>query len=363
MFMQLARYNTQQTYSWNYEHAPDPVIVDEPRVPGKWTYCGRPVGSPLAIAAGPLLNGRWCLYYAGLGFDTVTYKTVRSGLRPCYPLPNLQPVRAAEPLEGDRVLQAAPEFEGSWAVSFGMPSQPPEVWRRDIAETRRHLPPHKLLSVSVVGTVQPDWSIEQLAEDYATCSQDAAEHGADVIEINLSCPNVNTCDGQLYQQPRDAAVIARRVRQAIGDKPLVAKVGYFARPAESERLLEALAGDVTAIAATNCIAAKVVDGAGRAFFDGQPRGIAGKSILDACVRQTEMIADGVAQLGLVMRVIGVGGIFTAGDVCRYVSAGAEAVQLATAAMIDPEVGLKIRSALQQQLAAPFAHESSFAKQG
>ena len=82
--MQPARYDPSQTYAWNYDHAPDPVPADEPPVPGSWTYCGRPVGSPLAIAAGPLLNGRWCLYYAGLGFDVVTYKTVRSGLRPCY---------------------------------------------------------------------------------------------------------------------------------------------------------------------------------------------------------------------------------------------------------------------------------------
>ncbi len=340
--MPLARYDPRRTYAWNYDHAPDPVPADEPPVPGSWTYCGLPVGSPLAIAAGPLLNGRWCLYYAGLGFDVVTYKTVRSGLRPCYAMPNLLPVRADAQHDGNETLQAAAEFEGSWAVSFGMPSQPPDVWRHNVAETRRRLPTDKLLSVSVVGTVQPDWTIERLAEDYAACARDAVENGADTIEINLSCPNVSTCDGQLYQQPRDAAVIARQVRQAIGQTPLVAKIGYFSHPAESERLLTALAADVTAIAATNCIVATIVDDGGQAFFDGQPRGIAGKSILDASVRQTEMIAEQIVRQGLSLRVIGVGGIFTAGDVRRYLSAGAEAVQMATAAMIDPEVGLKIR---------------------
>jgi dihydroorotate dehydrogenase len=345
--MQPPRYDPTQTYAWNYEHAPEPVAVDEPPVPGEWTYCGLSVGSPLSIAAGPLLNGLWCLYYAGLGFDVVTYKTVRSGLRPCYAMPNLLPVRPDAQHGGNETLQAAAKFEGSWAVSFGMPSQPPEVWRRDIVDTRRRLPPNKLLSVSVVGTVQPGWTIERLAEDYAACARDAVEHGADTIEINLSCPNVSTCDGQLYQQPSDAAVIARQVRDAIGPTPLVAKIGYFSHPAESERLLTALAADVTAIAATNCIVAKVVDGEGRAYFDGQPRGIAGKSILDASVRQTEMIAEQIAKQGLGLRVIGVGGISTADDVRRYLSAGAEAVQLATAAMIDPEVGLKIRRALRE----------------
>jgi dihydroorotate dehydrogenase len=240
------------------------------------------------------------------------------------------------------VLPAADEFEGSWAVSFGMPSQPPEVWGPDIAAARRSLPAHKLLSVSVVGTVQPGWSIERLADDYAACARTAVEHGADAIEINLSCPNVSSCDGQLYQQPRDAAIVAGHVRQSIGRAPLVAKIGYFSHADDSQRLLDALAPLVTAVAATNCIVAKIFDREGRGLFEGQPRGIAGKAILDASVRQTELIAEQIARLGLGLRVIGVGGIFTAGDVRRYLAAGAEAVQLATAAMIDPEIGLTIR---------------------
>src|SRR5262245_3560124 len=86
------RYDICQTYDWNYEHAPEATHVPVPDVGGEWTFCGLPVASPLGIAAGPLLNSRWLLYYASLGFDVLTYKTVRSGHRECYPLPNLQPV-------------------------------------------------------------------------------------------------------------------------------------------------------------------------------------------------------------------------------------------------------------------------------
>ena len=67
------------------------------------------------------------------------------------------------------------------------------------------------------------------------------------------------------------------------------------------------------------------------------------------MRQTELIAEQIAHRGLSMSVIGVGGIFTAYDVRRYLDAGAESVQLATAAMIDPEVGLKIRSAFRERI--------------
>ena len=68
--------------------------VDVPMYPGTWDFCGLPVDSPLGIPAGPLLNSRWILYYAGLGFSVLTYKTVRSAFRASYERPNLIPVAA-----------------------------------------------------------------------------------------------------------------------------------------------------------------------------------------------------------------------------------------------------------------------------
>src|SRR3954465_12214060 len=131
--MQLARYDTSQTYRWNYDHAPEPPAgLDVPPLAGRWTSCGLRVASPLAIAAGPLLNGRWILYYAALGFDVLTYKTVRSRFRACYAMPNLQPVTSKSLDHDNAVLPANAGMEGSWAVSFGMPSKSPEVWRADV---------------------------------------------------------------------------------------------------------------------------------------------------------------------------------------------------------------------------------------
>ena len=65
----MPRYDTTQSYRWNYDHPPGPVDVVVPDVPGAWTFLGRPVPSPLGVPAGPLLNGRWILYYAALGFE------------------------------------------------------------------------------------------------------------------------------------------------------------------------------------------------------------------------------------------------------------------------------------------------------
>ena len=106
-----------------------------------------------------------------LDSTVLTYKTVRSVARECYPRPNLQPVRCGPLLKVDSDLRTSNEMLGSWAVSFGMPSKTPAEWRTDIEATRNLLHPEKRLSVSVVGSVQEGWTIDDLAEDYAQCAR------------------------------------------------------------------------------------------------------------------------------------------------------------------------------------------------
>lgn len=347
--LSFPRYQSRQSYCWNYEHAPQLPTELPPvaAVPGEWTFCGKPVPSPLGIPAGPLLNGHWILYYAALGFDVLTYKTVRSVPRECYPLPNLQPVQTG-PLKGDEtVVPLGEEMTGSWAVSFGMPSMSPDEWRRDIEWTRQHLPSEKLLSVSVVGTIQPGWSLDDLADDYARCAQWAVESGANAVEANFSCPNVSTRDGQLYQQPDDAAVVAARIRAAVGDTPFLIKIGRTEQPEMAAALLDAVAPFADALSMTNSVATRVKRADGSYLFDGERRGICGAATFEASLQQTRLFCDLIQRKGLPLRVIGVGGIRTAEHVRAYLQAGAEAVQIATAAMVDPLVGVTIR----QQLAA------------
>jgi dihydroorotate dehydrogenase (NAD+) catalytic subunit len=341
----LPRYDRRQTYAWNYEHAPAPLALDVPAISGAWSFCGRPVASPLGIPAGPLLNGAWCLYYASLGFDVLTYKTVRSRERACYPLPNLQPVRCGQLAGGEDRLPAVDADTASWAVSFGMPSMTPDTWRRDVSWTRERLGRGKLLSVSVVGSVEPDWTLDRLAEDYAQCAAWAVEAGADVIETNFSCPNVSTCDGQLYQQPADAGRVAARVRAAIGRAPYLVKIGHVSNERDAQVLLEALAPHIDGLAMTNSVAATIAGGDGQLLFEGQRRGICGDATRAASLRQTAEFAGLRDRLGLKgLSLVGVGGASTAEHVRQYLNAGAEGVHLATAVMLDPGVGLAIRRA-------------------
>ncbi len=346
----LPHYDREQTYEWNFKNAPADVPRFEiPDFPGDWTYCGLPVNSPLGIAAGPLLNGKWIDYYAALGFDMLTYKTVRTIERNCYDLPNLVPVHVEEMTGSEETVQAVDDLNGSWAVSFGMPSKEPRFWIDDAKRTKAELKDGQLLSVSVVGTMQPEWSLEDLAEDYGECASSAFDANADCVEMNFSCPNVCSNDGQLFQNPQDAAFVAEAVRNRCGTKPLLVKIGYLRDDAALEDLLVRLANSVNAIVTTNSIPSQVMNSKGRILFDGQQRGICGRATRDASIDQVLRCREIIGQQKLSLEVIGVGGIETASDVQRYLDTGANSVQLATAVMIDPLVGVKIREQIGQRM--------------
>ncbi|MDX1982301.1 MAG: hypothetical protein SFV51_18655 [Bryobacteraceae bacterium] len=340
----LPVYDIAESYDWNYEHAPQtpPALHPEPCA-GNWDFCGIPVNSPLGVPAGPLLNSRWVLYYAALGFDVVTYKTVRSRHRASFEPPNLLPV-AAPPLEGEgSVVEAAPR-SSSWAISFGMPSKDPAEWRRDVERARAGMKSGQVLVVSVVASPEPGWTMEQVADDFALCARWAAGSGAQVIEANLSCPNVCTREADLYLSAEASGLIAARVRDASAGLPVVLKIGLFQQPEQAEALIEAVAPYASALSTANSITARVRSH-GRDLFGGLKRGIGGACITARCLEELCMLSAMIRGKGLAMKLIGVGGVMNAADVRARLDAGAHHVQLATAPMLDPEVGLRIRKEL------------------
>jgi len=109
---------------------------------------------------------------------------------------------------------------------------------------------------------------------------------------------------------------------------------------------------VSGLAMTNSVAVTVAGAAEKLYFDGQPRGICGAAILSASLQQTKLFAKEIKASQLDLDLIGVGGIASATDVQSYLSAGATAVHLATAAMINPQLGQEIKQLLALQLEKP-----------
>ncbi|HJO10105.1 MAG TPA: hypothetical protein QGH16_09645 [Verrucomicrobiota bacterium] len=335
------KYDITRDYDWNFDHAPEAKQIEVDTIDGEWGYCGVPVGSPLGIAAGPLLNGKWLLYYAALGFDILTYKTVRSRERASYGLPNLQPIDwegGAVPSE----VSASEVMNGSWAVSFGMPSKPPRFWQDDVAVTRTRLHKSKFLSVSVVATAEQHWSIDDLATDYAQCARWAAESGADGVEANFSCPNVSSADGQLYLNPSKARIVAAKLREALPGTPLLLKVGHIDSRESAHEFLDAVAPFADALVMVNGVSASVRWLSGELLFEGQCRGIAGEAIRETVLAQLALFDGVIHDFGFDVSLVGVGGLGQAEDVRACLKRGCEAVQFATAAMLNPGLSLAIR---------------------
>lgn len=352
----MGTYRIDQTYDVNYELGPD-YLGPFPEVPKSPTkkFLGYEVASRLGISAGLLLNSKWIDCYSRLGFDLLTYKTVRSGYRPCYPLPNWHridiarelPVDPTEPLTvSDPVVVDGDDV--TWSVSFGMPSKAPEDWRPDVQRAKSLVRPGQVLIVSVVGTPGETSDPSQLADDFAQCAAWAVESGADIVEANLSCPNVCTAEGQIYQDSSASQRIAERMQRELGGKPLLLKTGAFSETSALEAFLQAVAPASQGVVLVNGVQRRVhyPDGSA-AFTQSEWAGILGRAIHTEGVRLVESAAAIVAQRKLDLVVAGVGGVFNVQDARDYLNAGAAAIFAGGAPMAKPHMAIEIKKALPQ----------------
>ena len=187
--------------------------------------------------------------------------------------------------------------------------------------------------------------MKQLAGDFAQCAAWAVDAGAQVVETNLSCPNVCTKEADLYLSADAAGEIASTVRERIGRMPLVLKVGLFQTPEQADGLVRAVSPYADALSSTNSITATVRGAGGEPLFGGLRRGIGGAAISLRCNEELGMLSRIIGDAGSDLLLVGVGGVMTADDVRERLAAGAHNVHLATAPMIDPLVGLRIRKQL------------------
>ena len=315
------------------------------RARGRFAACRSP--SPLGIAAGPLLNGRWILYYAALGFDVLTYKTTRS--------------------RGPRMLPAAEFAAGSMRPALsrsGTRADAIDEMQRKLGRFIRH-------AVDVAGCVagrcrvdaeracrrrncfpfrsSPAPSPIGRSTSWRTISP-AAPAGRSKAARTASrrisrAPMSRRATAQLYQQPAAAAVVAQRVREAIGKTPYIIKVGFVGDDSLAGELLEAVAPYADALAMTNCITATVKQADGTELFAGQPRGHRGRRDPYGVYRASAPIRQARPPARPGDEDHRRGRSFHGSARREYLEAGAEAVHLATAVMVDPLVGVAIRRAM------------------
>ncbi len=167
--------------------------------------------------------------------------------------------------------------------------------------------------------------------------------GIAALEINISCPNVARGGLAFGADPRLAAKVVSRVRQAT-TLPLITKltpqvtdIGLIARAVEE-------AGS-DALSLINTLPAMAVDIQTRKSKLGRiGGGLSGPAIKPVALRLVYLAAQAVK-----IPVIGLGGIRTAEDALEFLIVGARAVQIGTANFIRPTAGLEIIEGIRRFL--------------
>jgi dihydroorotate dehydrogenase len=344
-------YRLDRTFEQNAATGPSfpGPYVDVPATPMK-DFLGYRVASRIGIAASLVLNERWFELYSRLGFDLLTYKTIRSRERRAHPLPNwiylderCARAGAAAPLPAIGDVPSLP-LSATAAGSIGMPSSPPEIWRQDIRNCRARLRTGQVLIVSVVGTSEQRTGEEEFICDFSALTSEARGAGAQVVELNFSCPNVGRKESEVYRDVELATRIAQAARAAAGPLPLLVKVGPSEDRGEMAGLLRGLCGLVDGVVMINAPSRVIVDGTGSPAF-GANRERAGMmggitfGIAMECVRSAVEI---VKRDGLDLHVLAVGGASSPERISAFFNAGAYAVLAASACAWDPYLAIRTK---------------------
>jgi dihydroorotate dehydrogenase len=356
----------EQAYDYRQRYGQPPPEGSPVRVEatsGRGTLLGREIGFPIGVPASVLTaNRHWVRFFAERGFNVLTFKTVRSRATDANDFPNWVFLEDGErPLKvgtdpqtvtvhgnKDTYLQRLRSF--STANSFGVPSLAPEEWMPEIAAAAEALTDDQMLIVSVMGSAGPDDPPEALLEDFVRVARMAADAGAPAIELNLSCPN--TLDPSikeagvkppLCESLDDTVQIVRSVFEEIGSAiPLVAKLGYLPST-DLASLVREINPYVGAISGINTLQVRVERRSGGATFgERQLAGLSGVALrrlaLDF-VRSLHALRTNEADLEY--DIIGIGGVMDSADVYALLAVGADAVQTATAASVNPRLAAEL----------------------
>lgn len=299
----------------------------------------------LGVPAGPLLDSSWIHLAARLGFDVLTYKTVRSYPHPSHPLPNVVFVDLQENAEvlGPPIetLGVEPVEVDNLAItnSFGNPSKSWDYLEQDIAKARSYLLPGQILVSSVY-------------EDFAETAALAKNAGAQAIEANFSCPNIDQAGGAIYQDPNQVEAITQSITSAISDTPLILKMGPFLERDHMKTVLVAAAkAGARAISGINTISRTVFKKGSTDPALGKTRptsGICGSPIRNQGLRFVKTAKHIIDEEQLDLQLIGVGGITLPEHFDLYFEAGADVAETATGMMWDPHLGLKYLGVMHEQ---------------
>ena len=166
-------------------------------------------------------------------------------------------------------------------------------------------------------------------EDYCEVVERLADQPVDMLEINISCPNVKEGGIAFGQDPKAVEAITREVKKHAKQpvimklSPNVTDITVMAKAAE--------AGGADVLSLINTLTGMKIDVNKRAFaIANKTGGLSGPAVHPIAVRMVYQVANAVK-----LPIIGMGGITNGDDAMEFILAGATAVSVGTANFANP----------------------------
>ena len=180
--------------------------------------------------------------------------------------------------------------------------------------------------------------------DYVEVVERLADQPVDLLEINISCPNVKEGGIAFGQDPKAAAAITKAVK-TVAKKPVVMKlspnvtdIAYMAQAVE--------AAGADAVSLINTLTGMKIDVKKRQFaLANKTGGMSGPAIHPIAVRMVYQVAQAVK-----IPIIGMGGVMSAEDALELMLAGATAVSVGTANFTNPRITEEIVEGIKEYMA-------------
>ena len=172
-------------------------------------------------------------------------------------------------------------------------------------------------------------------DDYVEGARLLDDKDFDIVELNISCPNVKHGGMAFGIKSEVAREVIRSVRKAT-KKPLIVKLSPNAEDiVEMAKVCQEEGAD--GISLVNTFKAMAIDiHKRRPVFNNVTAGLSGPAIKPIALRMVYEVCQAVT-----IPVVGMGGIMTAEDVIEFIMAGATCVQLGTANFANPRIGQEI----------------------
>jgi len=188
-------------------------------------------------------------------------------------------------------------------------------------------------------------------DEYVDGAKLLNESSVDMIELNISCPNVKVGGMAFGMDPGTAAALVSAVRRVCKKKPLMVKLSPNAPNLASVALACKNAG-ADAFSLVNTFKAMAIDIINRKpVFDNITAGLSGPAIKPIALRMVWELFEALEDAKAKIPIVGIGGIMCANDAVEFLMAGAAAVQIGSATFVNPHSMIDIIDGLNHYMTA------------